>query len=181
MKRLFVLAAWAFLGMQAVATPAQAAIDNGPVDSADYITIGGLDWAWASPCNPFAPTCGAIDLSVQGPLGWALASTSQIDDAIAAAGGLTGWVNQFQPGGICASRYFSNSWTNCDYSDALSGLIYNYSGNVEGAPGGIYELYNETFTVREHVGVPAPDGLPLFMIGLGLVLFGAYRRASGHA
>lgn len=181
MKSLFALAAWAFLGAQAMLSPVHATIVNAPVDSADYITIDGLDWAWAAPCNPVLPSCGVIDLTFQGPLGWSLASTSQIDGAIATAGGLANWVNLFQPSDICASRFFNNSWSHCDYGDALDGYIYNYSGNVDGAPGRVGEEFNEVFAVRGQVAVPAPDGLPLFILGIALTLLGARKRFTGRA
>ncbi len=172
MKRLIAVLAWAFLGIQGVVGTAYAAIMDAPVDPADYITINGVDWAWAGPCAPFSPSCGEIDLSFQGPLGWDVASTALIDAVIADVGGITNWVALFQPNDVCASRFFSNNWEHCDYGDAASGYVENWSlGNGP-------SMYNETFAVRNAVvePVPVPASLPLLLAGIALL--GASRRAK---
>lgn len=158
------------MGIQVFATGAVASIDSA-VDSSEYVTIGGADWAWANPCNDSDPTCGAIDMSYQSTQGWALASTAQIDAIIASVGGLTDWVALFQPGNVCATAYFSDFYTHCDYSDALDfSLVDNWSGNTLYPE---YEQYNEVFVVRV-AAVPVPAAGLLLLTGLGLV--GAAKR-----
>lgn len=175
MKKLVTLLFALLMGIHAFSTPASAALVDAPVDPSAYITVGGSDWAWASPCNAVAPTCGGIDFSYQGPLGWALATTSQIDSAIAAAGGIGGWVSLFQPGNICASRFFSTSYSHCDYNDPISyGLVYNWSGNTLYPE---YAVFNEVFAIR--VGaVPVPAAGFLLLGGLGLLAAKKRRNAK---
>ena len=165
MKNTLALIFGTLLGLHAYGSSANAALVDAPVDPSEFITIGGADWAWAGPCAPFEPSCGVIDLSFQAPLGWALASTLQIDAVILAVGGLTSWVDLFQVDDICASRFFSNSFSHCDYSDGDLGGIYNYSGNTFGEHPAL-----EVFAVRVST-VPVPAALPLFLSGLGLLGF----------
>ena len=165
MKRLVTLLFAALVGIHTFGNSASAAPVNAPVDASDFITVGGYDWAWASPCNAVDPTCGAIDFSYQGMQGWALATTSQIDAAISAAGGILGWVAQFEPGDICASRFFT-VYSHCDYNDPKQyNLVYNWSGNTTN-PGDA--IYNEVFAVRVSA-VPIPAAGLLLMGGLGLL------------
>jgi len=166
MKKLATLLFAGLVGMHMSATTASAAVVDAPVDPSDYISIGGADWAWASPCNAVDPTCGGIDFSYQGLQGWALATTAQIDAAISAAGGIIGWVALFQPGDICASRFFSTVYSHCDYNDPLSyNLVYNWSGNTTNPE---YAVFNEVFAVRVSP-VPVPAAGFLLMGGLGLL------------
>lgn len=65
MKALFFPAAMAAL---AFAAPSQA-ITNAPVPTTNYITYGGLDWAWAAPCAAYGGSCGVVDMSYQSTLG----------------------------------------------------------------------------------------------------------------
>ncbi|MHA6261951.1 PEP-CTERM sorting domain-containing protein [Arenibacterium sp. CAU 1754] len=171
MSRIFSLLVALVLGLQFYATDAEAALVDAPVAASDYITFGGADWAYASPCAPFAPSCGVIDLSYQGGLGWALPSIAQMDAAIAAAGGAAAWTAMFQNIGACAAEYFSSSYSHCDYSQATNGDIYNYSANVIDANA----YYDEVFVVRV-AAVPVPASLPLIVGGLGLMGFVARRR-----
>lgn len=172
MSRFFSMLAAMVLGFQMYATNADAALVNAPVAASDYITFGGDDWAYASPCAPFAPSCSVIDLSYQGAQGWALPSIAQMDAAIAAAGGAASWTAMFQSIGACAAEYFSN-YSHCDYSQATNGDIYNYSANVIDSNA----YYDEVFVVRV-AAVPVPASLPLIVGGLGLMGFVARRRKN---
>jgi hypothetical protein len=72
------------------------------------VNAGGMQWAWASPCAPAAPSCG-------NPLvmhdGWNVASSSDF------ASSFTGFADlsaQFGAGTICASAYFNSGYGQCD-------------------------------------------------------------------
>ena len=54
------------------ALSARATIFTGPVADDAYVTFGGYDLAWASPCSDgiLEPSCGAIDMSEQSAYGW---------------------------------------------------------------------------------------------------------------
>lgn len=167
MKRVLAALFAALISTQMFSGAAKAALVDAPVDASEYITVGGVDWAWAGPCAPFAPSCGPIDLSYQGGQGWALASVAQVD-AVIALFGLSNWVALFSGNDVCASRYFSDTWSNCDYGDANSGYIYNYSFGQPPNPA------EEVFAVRVGMPpVPVPASLPLLLAGLGA--FGALR------
>ena len=49
-----------------IAVPANALIQH-----------NGKEWAWAAPCNPILPSCGVIDLTFQGPLGWHIPTAAE--------------------------------------------------------------------------------------------------------
>lgn len=174
MQKLFGLALALILGSQIFTTEAEAAIVNAPVDSSSYITINGMDWAWASPCGA-ENGCATLDMSYQSTHGWSVATTALIDSVIALAGGLQAWSDLFGNGSTCASQYFNTSYSHCDNADVLSGTIWNYSGAAGGN-----QSYSETFVVRAAVpAVPLPGALPL--LGAGLAAFGALKRRKKAA
>ena len=130
-----------------VAAPkaAKAALVDEPVPENAYITIGGYDIAWASPCAPAEPTCGALDLSYQSQFGWEVMSTDLFNELGITAesflkeGGnvdyatgnnldeATGiYATSFwagEPGGdlALAIAYFSPTYYHADWSDGLTG------------------------------------------------------------
>ena len=187
MKRFWPLLIALLLGAQANWSPAFAVTDT-PLPTNAFITFNGYDWAWASPCAPSAATdfCAAYptDLSYQGTLGWGLPTEAEINAAVAAAGGLTGWANLFVFSGAyksvggkgfqdfaCAATFFTNL-TNCDYTDVTSiGDIYNYTGPGAYGP----DSYQETFALRQ-TAVPLPAALPFFASGLGGLGLLRWRR-----
>jgi len=149
----------------AAAMPASAQI-NAPVPVTNYITFGGADWAWASPCPPSGgvpgTTCGfgtPVDFTYQGTQGWRLPTAAEL------AAGPT--VADFgTPGAFaCASAWFTSSYTHCDYGDAAGGAVF-------GGPGGDV-WYAETWVVRG--GVPEPASWALMLGGFGAI-GGALRR-----
>jgi hypothetical protein len=151
----------------AAASPAQAII-NVPVPSANYITFGGADWAWASPCNPTGSGCGdgvsgRVDLTFQATEGWRLPTLAELlaGPSVSDFGTSTAFA--------CASAYFSVGYTHCDYDDAASGEIY-------GLPGA--NSFAETWVVRGAVaaGVPEPGTWAMMILGFGLA--GFFMRAT---
>jgi len=128
------------------------------------VNAGGMEWAWAAPCAPSAPSCGA-DLVMHD--GWNLASASDF------AASFTGFADvsaQFGAGTICASAYFNSGWSHCDNGDLLAGYLWNAPAAWNGVG---QDYYDETFVVR---GVPEPETYALMLAGLALVGFVARRR-----
>ena len=184
--KLHLLAAAAVASMGLAGT-ANATV-NLPVPSNAYITIGGLDWAWAAPCGA-VNSCGDITLAYQGGQGWRLPTAAEFaihpvatDFVFAGAnvplGGSDGVGNKFQagsPGGAaaCAAAYFSTAHTHCDWSDGLAGNWYNPS-----IPGG--QGVPETLVVRFNAGgaVPEPATWALMITGFGLVGATLRRRRA---
>lgn len=179
MKKLFLLAATA-LGL--AASPSLAIV-NAPLPANAYISFGGLDWAWASPCSPTGCSDGndVLDLSYQGTLGWRLPTAAELaagpspaDFIFAGAnvpgGGASvdGTIFTGAPGdGACAAAYFTLPFYNqCNYNDALIGAIY-------GNPAWAGEPNVETWVVRGEV--PEPASWAMMLIGFG-VIGGVMRR-----
>ena len=69
------------------ALSARATIFTGPVADDAYVTFGGYDLAWASPCSDgiLEPSCGAIDMSEQSAYGWQVIANVDGHDAVAIA------------------------------------------------------------------------------------------------
>lgn len=174
--KLAALAAVA-LGAATIAAPASAAIINAPVPSANYITFGSNDWAWASPCPPSGgaqgTTCGAgplLDLSYQSTQGWRLPTAAEL-----AAGPSVsdfGTSSSF----ACASSWFNSIYSHCDYSDAQGGAVF-------GSPGGS-GWYAETWVLRSSdwgSAVPEPATWAMMIAGFGLVGSVVRRRRASTA
>ena len=187
MIRKLLLAA----AMGAAAVPAAAAI-NVPVPTNAYISFGGLDWAWASPCSPTGcngdPNQNALDLSFQGTLGWRLPTAAELAMAPTAAdfvfpganipnGGadINGTTFTGAPGGdaACAVAYFTNQFFNwCDYNDGANGAVFGF-------PGFENEPNVETWVVRN--AIPEPGTWAMLIAGFGLVGTALRRRAHAIA
>lgn len=132
------------------------------------VNAGGMEWAWASPCAPSAPSCGA-DLVMHD--GWNVASASDF------ASSFTGFADlsaQFGAGTICASAYFNSGYSHCD--DVNVNPIYDnvWVWNAPAAWGANEQgYYSETFVVR---AVPEPETYALMVAGLAIVGVVARRR-----
>ena len=128
------------------------------------VNAGGMEWAWASPCAPSAPSCGA-DLIMHD--GWNIASAGDFASSFT---GYTDLSAQFGAGTICASAYFNSGYSHCDDVNVLGGVVWNAPAAWGGQPN---DTYSETFVVR---GVPEPETYALMLAGLALVGFVARRR-----
>ncbi len=160
--RTLLLAATAALGLAAV--PAQAAE---VVPSSDYITVNGLDWAWASPCAAFGDSCGPVDFSGQAGQGWRAPTLAEF----LARPDYTAFSSK------CASRWFSVH-AHCDFEDAANGYIFDWGYNV--LPLG-NTRWSESWVVRgqqEPGGVPEAATWAMMIAGFGMVGAAMRRRTA---
>ena len=162
--RTLLLAAVAALA----SVPAQAAV-NTPVPSDNYITVNGLDWAWASPCAATGSgSCGTVDFSYQGSQGWRIPTLEEF----LARPEYTAF------GSKCASAYFSQ-YNHCDFGDGAAGYIFDYGYGV--LPNGS-SVYSDSWVVRSESAVPG--GVPeaatwaMMIAGFGMVGASLRRRSA---
>ena len=159
-----ILLAASALACAAFTTPAMAAI-NTPVPTTNYITFGGVDWAWASPCSPSGCWAGSgIDMSYQSTQGWRIATAADLATGPAPSNFLDANNNV-----ICASAWFTG-FNHCDYGDAVAGYIWNAPG-----PNG-QSSFAETWVIRNTV--PEAATWVMLIAGFGLVGTAMRRRTA---
>lgn len=144
MKRLLALLALVtgFYAPVALADP----VFPGDVPAANYITLGGLDWVWASPCEGNGSGCAeAVTLHD----GWRIPTTTEYDTGLLAAR------DALAAGSICGSGWFQHDWTHCDFSDEL------WRADQPQTDG----TFGDTLLVRGQ-SVPEPGTLALMALGL---------------
>lgn len=157
------LATVAIVLMVGIST-ASATLTPGPVPNTAYITVNGLDWAWASPVNE--QWWGDNELKLpEFQDGWRFATDLEM-------AGLPSLADFTRPDGshIQATQYWNTVFTHVDAGDYAGGYVASQWGN------GPYE----TVYVRDGGNpVPAPGALAL--VGAGLLSLVAKRRKFRQA
>ena len=187
--RRFLLATALATGLCAAAAPkAEAAYLDAPLPANAYITKDGLDWAWAFPL----PASSGLDLSYQAGQGWRLPTAAELALAPLATDFVFSGANvplggsdpvsgaHFQAttaslngAGACATPYFSNFYTHCDWVNGLGQASGIGWAGTPGAP-----WHADQLVVRASA-VPAPATLGL--LGAGLIGLGAVTRRRRQA
>ena len=176
----------------ALGLPARAAIVEQPLPDNAYISIDGLDWAWASPCAAGTTLesdpnieCG-FDLTYQSQFGWHLPTADEFalapnrTEFVFAGANVPrfgyspeGTYSSTDPGGdlACASAYFNTDRNTCDWIDKQFSPWANRD-MLSGRYGGP-EFGYETLVVRISA-VPIPAAVWLF--GSALAALGWRKR-----
>lgn len=185
MKFLKTTVASAALSVCAMTTASDAALFEQEVASNAYITMNGLDWAWANPL----PDSG-LDLGFQAQFGWRLPTIDELlnfaplatdfmfEGANVIFGGsdpISGSTFQAVNGNLtgdaaCAAAYFSSTFSHCDWQDGLGQI----NGPWAGMPGAL--SFSEALAVRDAAPVPVPGAFGLMAGGIGAFAF-ARRKA----
>lgn len=165
--------------------PSAHAILNVPVPSNAYITIGGFDWAWASPLP-------GADLSFQGTLGWRIPTAAELLSAPLATDFLfpganvpfngtdpisgatfqatnTAYANAASAGAV-ATPYFHNDFLHVDWQDG-NGQPF---GPWAGSPGAL--TFADQLVIRNTISTAAPEPATLSLLAIGGLGVLARRR-----
>jgi hypothetical protein len=139
---------------------AHASLVLTPLTSADYITVGALDWAWAAPIRSQFFNSNVLS---QASLHEGWREATDLEWATRPTAGAFG--------GKCAAQYWNTIYTHCDFSDTVAQHWVAGSGN----PADLWYVRSQ-----EAVGsVPEPTAPAL--IGVALLGLLAARRNKNKA
>lgn len=174
-----------------LAQESHAALIDAPVPSNAYITIGGLDWAWANPL----PAADGLDLSYQSQFGWRIPTLAELGlapdatDFLVSGGNVpfqgidpisgasfsatNGAYDSAQSAGAVATPYFSTIFSHADWQDGNGQPFAPWAG----LPGAFD--FADQLVVRGTPGGSVPDGgSSLLMLGAAAACVGAMRRKT---
>jgi hypothetical protein len=156
---------------------AEAALITGPLPDDKYITVGEFDWAWASPASSY----GGFDVDAPGG-GWRIATPEEFADQPEASDFIVDGTLR------CASGYFTDSFTWCDFSDPIAGFItrdfvpdagYGVNGvSCNVIPCDIWVVRGEPAHESVTNAVPAPATVVLVLLTLGMLAAPLACRAT---
>lgn len=143
---------------------AQAALISTPLTTNDYITIDGLDWAWASPVN--VQFFNGNELKTPDfHEGWRFATAAEMASRPTLAN-----FTRLNGTYIQAAEYWNTVFTHVDAGDLAGGFVSSAWGS------GVYDsLYVRDVAVAS--AVPAPATLALLGAGFAALLM-TRRRPS---
>ena len=167
MKTKTLLAVTLLASALAARTAAAQEPDPGPVPANAYITFGGFDWVWASPCD------GGCSPEVVFQDGFRYATVAEWADRPQASDFLDPFGNFAGDGGQmrCGSPWFDLVYDHCDYKDGVAGFVT--SGPLNGQS---FDSF-ETWLVRDESIGTVPEPGSLLLVGTGLFgIVGTVRR-----
>lgn len=140
------------------------------VDPSLIVTVGDLEWVYASPCDAI-DGCSSVVLHD----GFMVATDTQWNASFSTIDAL--YSAFVSPTLRCASTYFDVNYDHCDTGDILSGYIWNSPLATTYEQG--HSGYGETFLVRGPavaVSSDVPEPATVTLLGLGMLGFAVSRR-----
>ncbi|GAA0817342.1 hypothetical protein GCM10009111_18390 [Colwellia asteriadis] len=156
---------------------ANATLMTGEVAEDAFVTVGGYDLAWASPCSDglLESSCSNIDLTEQSGYGWKVITSSLFSSlGINASTFIVDYSSsntKFYNGKnyAKAAGWFSNDYSHIDVNDGIAGL-WSFADIADS------QYWAETIVYRDSSSVNIPEPTPFTLLALGLVTLGISRR-----